>query len=789
MRILPRLSLALCLLAAAPLPAASLVEKQEPHDVELEAIVERPIAFQGMRVRFTCTFVQTADLFDTFHTDFTPERYLNLVVWDDEDRIWEPEVRAQPVTTLYYAKSRPEARQLSSLDKYTLIEVTGEVVSAFRGDPWIDCHSIVFLPSRGSFSDNAIYHLEQARALVADGAHDLADQHYRAALDEDLPVQARSLVLRLLAESRIASGRYEGAIEILDEVLALSGQLGEDAEQVRTVAHHLSAQALSELAEDRLEKNDREAADLFERAIAHARRSIELDPSIGDAYAILGVSLAGLERFDEAKLQCQRAIRLLPENAEVRWYLGRILARQGDHDAAIESLKDAIDRAPKDYRLHKTIARTYLDRAVAGGPGAENDLVTALREYDIAIRLEPDDADLHYWSGIVILHAVERGQKVRDGLRMVEATKDMAIQRFENCVAVDDAYVEAHLELGELYAEKEEHEDAVEHYQRALALDPDREELYSAFGRYLWDLGRRQEAYDVFAAYQQRHERHVETLYALGRLSLELGERERAIDWLERLRREDDDHAMAHADLAELYYETGDPREAIEHGQRALQLLDDEAQELRVNRFIGLAFWALDQPEETVAALDGRTDGAEDPRVPLALGWALTLQDGQAERVQALAEQALAIDPDNASAKELLGWGRYLAGRYQEAVATLAEAGIADEEVRHYRIGMALFQQGPEHYGQALEHLERARRVNTRPSILREARHHVSQALRTLRDWERDQERRRREAERQAEIERRQAEIERRKAERAAELQRRKAEREAELRRRQEASQ
>ena len=59
-----------------------------------------------MRVEFDATFVQTASIFDSFHTGFTADRFLNFVVWDDQARLWEPQVRADPLMTLYFEKNR-----------------------------------------------------------------------------------------------------------------------------------------------------------------------------------------------------------------------------------------------------------------------------------------------------------------------------------------------------------------------------------------------------------------------------------------------------------------------------------------------------------------------------------------------------------------------------------------------------------------------------------------------------------------------------------------------------------
>lgn len=736
-------------LASAPLAsthAQSVVEKQRPHAVEVDELIDRPTAFLGMRVRFHATFVQTAALFDTFHTGFTPHQYLNMVVWDDDAAIWDPEVRADPLLSLYYEKTRDGAHTVSQLRKYTQVEIVGEVVSDFRSTPWINVHEVVPLAERGALSDNSVYHVERAGQLVGEGARTLADQHYGKALATDVPVAARIDILKLRADNQLAAQDWDAAVTTLTEAVELSE--GVDAE-----ARYLLARALSEAAEDRGQGatgNDADAAEaLFAAAVEHAGAAVELEPEMGDAYAVLGISLAGLERFAEAKIQCERAIRLLPENAEVRWYLGRILNRQGDYDQAISVLKDAIDRAPKDHRLHKSIARSYFERGQTGGSTASSDIVTALREYDIAIRLHPDDADLHHYSGRVLEYATDRGQEVRIGLKRMPATYEMAIERFQAALAVDETYTDAHVRLGARYRHKEAHDRAVEHYQRALELAPERDGLYGTLGSYLWDLGRREEAYAVYQGHQERNPEYIDTLYALGRLSLELDQDARAVTWLQDLLEVAPEHAMAHADLTESLYEVGEYRASLEHAERALALLDD-TRALRVHRFAGLAHWAQDAVEATITHLDGRVAGVDDPRLPLALGWALTTRDDTAARVQQLANAALELDPEADGGRELLAWGRYLAGEYPAAEATLRPLYTADpdHDVYAYRLGMAIFRQGATRYADAVPLLEQGTDVRGRDSLLDGARSQADDALDVIEEHVEALERQRREAER-----------------------------------------
>ena len=398
--------------------------------------------------------------------------------------------------TLYFEKNREGAQALSTLPKYSLVRITGEVISVFRGQPWINCHSVVPYKGVGAFNDNAIYHLQQAVTLDEESRIDLADEHFEFALVEDIPLASRAAVRELQAHTLVESGRFQKAADVLAEALALLDEFPLIERDLLPSMHHLRAKALSEMAGAKVAEVGDAALSgaekaMFEEAVGHARLAVQLDPQLGGAYAVLGISLAGLEMFEEAKRECQRAIRLQPENAEVRWYLGRILDMQGKFTEAIETLKEAIDLEPKDYRLHKAIALSYFHRAQEGGRTAQKDVETALLEYDISLRLESDDTDLHHYAGLVLEFATEQGYNVRAGMKQVPASYEMAISRFHDALAHDPSYAESHVRLAYRYQYAGEHDIAVGHFRSAIELLPERVALYQDLSAYLWSLDRK----------------------------------------------------------------------------------------------------------------------------------------------------------------------------------------------------------------------------------------------------------------------------------------------------------
>jgi hypothetical protein len=180
-----------------------------------------------------------------------------------------------------------------------------------------------------------------------------------------------------------------------------------------------------------------------------------------------------------------------------------------------------------------------------------------------------------------------------------------------------------------------------------------------------------------------------------------------------------------------------------------LELLQDDAEKTRVRRKKGIALWELDKGAEALLALTGHAEGSNDIRVPLALGWSQTLSDKDRAEAMNSAKAALAIDAKNAEALELLGWSQYLNGDYAGAEKTLSPLDLGNE-LSGYRVGMAMFKQGPERYADAKPLLEAGRKLRDRRSILSDASSEVSKALSDIKVYEREMDRQNAAADRDA---------------------------------------
>lgn len=580
-----RLSRCLALLAAVAMPtgavfAASYSEVRERihpgevklQEVQLEDIIRAPTAFQNLRMRFRCIFVESATLFDAQHTYFIPNNYANLIIYDDHADLSDPQVRANPLTRVFIAKDRVDASFVVSLKKYQLLDLIGEVKTVQGGEPLINIHSIVPVAKPEKLTDTSIYHVQQANQLSAEGAFALADDYYLAALDEGLPDHNRAIVGLQRARNLINWGQFEACAVTLRQVLALTDQYVNLVDQ-KTLAsmHYLLAKAVAETGEQAGTVERRAAR--FQEAIGHAKLAVQLDPEQGDAYAVLGITLAGQGRYSEARRECEKAVRLRPTNAEVRWYLGRILDQEGSYEEAIEALRKAIDLTPKDHRIHKAIGAVYLHRGQKGGPKAGEDFITALREYDIAIRLNPTDPEAHHGSGQVLEVAAAANAEVQIGTARQVASIAMAMERYKNAVTADPKYLPVRRTLANRYRADNQPDEAIVHLKAITEIDPERLENFFELGRYQWSLDRKA---DALATYEQcvvQHPKSVDALAAALHVAVEAGATDKGMAWAQQLLTLEPEHGMGTLDLARLKLASGQAKEALKLARTAEGLL------------------------------------------------------------------------------------------------------------------------------------------------------------------------------------------------------------------------
>jgi TolB-like protein/tetratricopeptide (TPR) repeat protein len=93
-----------------------------------------------------------------------------------------------------------------------------------------------------------------------------------------------------------------------------------------------------------------------ESAMAAGRRALELDPTLGEAYAALGLASTMAWAFEDAEEYFARALDLTPGYATAHHWAGAYRAALGQTEAAVGLVRRALELDPFSPRIHQDLA-------------------------------------------------------------------------------------------------------------------------------------------------------------------------------------------------------------------------------------------------------------------------------------------------------------------------------------------------------------------------------------------------------------------------------------------------
>jgi tetratricopeptide (TPR) repeat protein len=182
-------------------------------------------------------------------------------------------------------------------------------------------------------------------------------------------------------------------------------------------------------------------------ALIEFQAASRLDPSLGPARLLAGVSLLALDRAAEAVVVLERAVKLMPNEAAAHLQLGEAYERTGRIEGVVDEYRRLVALSPTNdeyaYRLGKAylrLAQLSYERLRTVNPKSARSSQALATEY------------------------------ARQGRR------DLAAREFERAARLDPTLVEIHLALARLYAADERWDDAAREVERELALAPESRE-------------------------------------------------------------------------------------------------------------------------------------------------------------------------------------------------------------------------------------------------------------------------------------------------------------------------
>lgn len=268
--------------------------------------------------------------------------------------------------------------------------------------------------------------------------------------------------------------------------------------------------------ESGLAKHD--AGDLEGATRAYVRAT-ELEPEASGAWSMLGIVALQTGKPNEAVAPLERAVAIDPDVPGNHVNLGNALRGVGRADEALASYRTAVKLDESLAAAHNNIGNVHRDA---------NAVADALSAYTRACEVDPDffaassnranalrAADASREEQLAAFrNALEIAQRhgldtanVADchnalALLLGEEDCEAATEHLRTAIAIDPAFAEAHLSLATKLRKAGELTDAVVHYERAIALAPDRfVSAYKPLFHSLRKLGREDEATRVIHAW------------------------------------------------------------------------------------------------------------------------------------------------------------------------------------------------------------------------------------------------------------------------------------------------
>ena len=307
-----------------------------------------------------------------------------------------------------------------------------------------------------------------------------------------------------LGEFYVQSGKLADAQPFLEEAyriepaaygngydLAMSDFLLGKLEAARTVVQALLTRKNTGELHNLLGQID-EKDGKFVAAANEYETAAHIDPSEDNLFA-WGSEMLLHRTYDPAISIFEKAASLFPKSPRILIGLGLALYSRGIYDKAVNALVAAADLNPRDARCY-----LFLSKAYNSSPLQADEVVERFRRY---AELQPTSALAQYYYAVSLWKG-HRTENMNFDPRSVEALLNKAI-------ALDDTFADAHLQLGNFYADQREYEKSIPQYQRALALDPNLADAHYRLGTDLVHVGQKADAQKEFELYQKLRAQHL----------------------------------------------------------------------------------------------------------------------------------------------------------------------------------------------------------------------------------------------------------------------------------------
>ena len=230
----------------------------------------------------------------------------------------------------------------------------------------------------------------------------------------------------------------------------------------------------------------------FDEALDQALVLSKQFPSSAIIFNILGAIYSGLERYEEATLSYQEAIKLNPTDATFYNNIGKAFIELSKYTEAIVNYDKAIELQPKMAEIH-------YNKGIALYKIGKNE--TAISTFKKAIQLSPTHVNAHYNLGNTLKESKKYEAAIRSYKKVIELKSDHvaaynnlaivkqntgkleeALLTWEKALTLKPDFALGYNNLARALRDSSKYENGIQNFDRAFYLQPSKPEYYAQHG-------------------------------------------------------------------------------------------------------------------------------------------------------------------------------------------------------------------------------------------------------------------------------------------------------------------
>ena len=342
--------------------------------------------------------------------------------------------------------------------------------------------------------DSAAARTNLATAFLHSGKPELAEEQFRKALEleprdydanhnlGEFYIQSKQIAeaVPLLERAQEIRPNYDNGYD-LALAYSLTGQLDKGRTLVRNLEQIKNTGELHNLLGQIEEKDGKYLA-----AVNEYETAAHMDPSEENLFD-WGSELLLHRTYEPAIDVFTWAVQRYPNSPRLSIGLGMALYSRGKYDDAVKALLRAADLDPSDRRCY-----VFLSKAYDSSPNQADDVIQRFRRY---AELQPNNALAIYYYAM----SLWKGKRAEDSTSNLQEVESLLLKS----IALDPKLAEAHLQLGNLYADRREYTKSIPEYESALKLNPDLPDAHYRLGQDYVHTGQKDKAQGEFDVYQR----------------------------------------------------------------------------------------------------------------------------------------------------------------------------------------------------------------------------------------------------------------------------------------------